>query len=47
MDMICNFQDEDVTHEEINESRRKGTREGRLWLLNLLIDDQRKELRKR
>jgi hypothetical protein len=47
MDMINNFQEEEVTQEQIDEARRKGEREGRLWVLNLLIDDQRKELRKR
>jgi hypothetical protein len=47
MDKICNFQEEDVTQEQINEARRKGAREGRLRVLKQLIDDQRKELRKR
>jgi hypothetical protein len=47
MDMICNFQEEEVTHEQIEESRRHGEREGRLRALNQLTDDQRKELRKR
>jgi hypothetical protein len=30
MDMICNFQEEEVTQEQINEARRQGEREGRL-----------------
>jgi hypothetical protein len=47
MDMICNFQEEEVTQEYIDEDKRKGARERRLWVLNLLTDDQRKELRKR
>jgi hypothetical protein len=47
MDMICNFQEEEVTQEQIDEARRQGEREGRLWALNQLTDNQRKELRKR
>jgi hypothetical protein len=45
--MICNFNDEQVTQEQINEARRIGEREGRLWALNKLTDDQKKELRRR
>jgi hypothetical protein len=47
MDMICNFQEEEVTQEQIDEAIRHGEREGRLWALNQLTDDQRKEIRKR
>jgi hypothetical protein len=47
MDMICIFQEEQVTQEQINEAKRRGEREGRLWALNQLIDDQKKELRRR
>jgi hypothetical protein len=32
MDMICNFQEEEVTQEQIDEARRQGEREGRLWV---------------
>jgi hypothetical protein len=47
MDMICSFQEEEVTQEHINEARIKGERKGRLWTLNQLIGNQKKELRKR
>jgi hypothetical protein len=47
MDMICNFQEEGITQEQIDEAKRQGEREGRLWALNQLTDNQRKELRKR
>jgi len=43
MDMICNFQEEEVTQEQIDEAKRKGEREGRLRVLNQLTDDQRKQ----
>jgi hypothetical protein len=45
--MICNLNDEQVTQEQINEARRIGERKGRIWTLNKLIDDQKKELRRR
>jgi hypothetical protein len=47
MHMICIFQEEKITQEQINEARREGGREGRLWTLNRLTNDQKKELRKR
>jgi hypothetical protein len=47
IDMICVFQEEQVTQEHINEARRRGEREGRLMALNQLTDDQEKELRRR
>jgi hypothetical protein len=47
MDMICNFQEEEVTHEHIDEAKRQGEREGRLWALSQLKYDYRKEMRKR
>jgi hypothetical protein len=45
--MICNFDDEQVTQEKINEARRIEERKGRLQALNKLTDDQKKELRRR
>ena len=45
--MICNFNNEYITQEHINEARRIGEREGRLRALNKLTDDQKKELRRR
>jgi hypothetical protein len=46
--MICNFDHEQVTQEQINEARRIGEREGRLQALNkFLTDDQKKELSRR
>jgi hypothetical protein len=45
--MICNFEKEQVTQEQINEARRQGEREGIIWALNHLTDDQKKELRRR
>jgi hypothetical protein len=45
--MICNFDNEQVTKEHINEAKRIGEREGRFQDLNKLIDDQKKELRRR
>jgi hypothetical protein len=47
INMICVFQEEQVTQEHINESRRRGEREGRLQALNQLTNDQKKELRRR
>ena len=47
MDMICNFQEEEVIQEQIDEAKRQGEREGRLWALNQLTDDHKKELKKR
>jgi hypothetical protein len=47
IDMICVFQEEQVTQEQIHEARRRREREGRLRALNQLIDDQKKELRRR
>ena len=46
IDMICTFQEEQVTQEKINESRRRGEREGRIRALNQLTNDE-KELRRR
>jgi hypothetical protein len=45
--VICNFEDEQVTQEQINEARRREEREGRLWALNKLTDDMKKELKRR
>jgi hypothetical protein len=45
--MICHFNDEHVTQEQINEARRIGEREGRLRALNKLTNNQKKELRRR
>jgi len=45
--MIFNFDDEQVTQEQINEARRIGEREGRRRALNKLTDDQKKELSRR
>jgi hypothetical protein len=45
--MICNINDEQVTQEKINESKRIGEREGRICALNKLTGDQKKELRRR
>jgi hypothetical protein len=45
--VIFNLNDEQVTQEEINESRKIGEIEGRLQSLSKLTDDQKKELRRR
>jgi hypothetical protein len=45
--MICNFEKEQVTQEQINEARRQGEREGIIRALNRLTDDRKKELRRR
>jgi hypothetical protein len=47
MDMIYNFQEEYITKEHIDEVRKRGAREGQIRVLNQLIEDQRKELRKK
>jgi hypothetical protein len=47
MDMICVSQEEQVTKEKINESRRQEERQGRLQALNKLTYDQKKELKRR
>jgi hypothetical protein len=45
--MICNLNNEHVTQEQINEAKIIGERVGRLWAVSKLIDDQKKELRRR
>jgi len=46
MDIILVFQEDQVTQEQINESRRKGEREEILQALNQSTYDQKKELRR-
>jgi len=53
MNTIFSFQDNGdydsigITHKQIDEAQRRGTREGRLWALNNLTKYWRKELKKK